>query len=1401
MRNKWLLVLCSLLAVSAAVICWGATTWQLQTKLSSAGGVLQVRNKTPQTTAGSIVYHNFTTSAPVPVTVSANTGYKISALSRNGVALPIGNYTSHYYATFQKSGGVTQSLVAGFTAQQFTVTASVTGPGSITPASAKVSYGGSTVLTSSPSATGCYLTSVSGGSVTDAGGAPITLPYSGSVKITVSNVTSARSVTAYYASYSVDAGVDQLAQVNTLVQLSGSMTGNGTPSWSQLSGPAVTLSGAGTLTPSFTPVSGGTYQFRLTQTVSGVAVASASTEVVVVDSLVDDMRSRCMGCHAATGVYPNPYVFPGWSSSRHQSAGVSCVTCHTDGAMPTPINSFTVDQNTFAYRSGAGSFCLNGSCHQAGTTHKTAGMACSGCHGNYKNHNPAKSFGEALNACFTCHGAPNSTHYQVKSSLAGSDCLICHKPIGHDPAPDATVTPAHFNGYTSYANPAYAAAYVTPVTRCADCHQAGDPKGSEDAALLQFRSDWAGSGHGDAKATAWKNSAWFNWKTAGTAGADAKASAGVATDCQRCHSASGYLKFALYTSIEPVSTAAERYSEPLTCNACHQSGDFAAPRALSARTGYYNYSGAVTGRLQVTAPYPDAGRSNLCMGCHVGRQAGATVQALSQATALKSYSSAFWRDLRFVDSHYLSAGGQLYGATGYHYPGVSYGNAGVNHTGIGSTGAGPCVACHLPASSHTLSVAAGGFALCNGCHIDGGILSSGFLAQKKDEFASALKALAAALAAKGFTPLTDASGAPQYPYFSATNWGGHGDGPGSLGAAFNYNLLVHDPGAFAHNPAYVKRLVRDSIDFLTYGDIDRGRDLTPVIEALLNSSSDRQNAGAFFAFAGSGASACQVCHQGATDPLTGGNIFAEYGNSKHAKKAGGAACVSCHSPSDASAHPAEPMLKATADINPKCLNCHPVHAWPSEGICTNCHNGHRLKAVLPVPHLANFTTAQYVTPNLQCQNCHYGVDSQGAKTFVVLQEHREWAKSAKGDYRAEALTSFDFKTMGTPAASPATTVQQDCVRCHTTTGFRNYVGSDFTDISPFGIPGDAPGGDRTREMIGCPACHTPTPFNSEYSRVEVGIVDELTGTRDVRSWYNYSSAATGKIIRSKLFLDSASYELGDSNICIACHAGRVAGDVIKQTTTNASTGVVSCSPLPSIVCRLGNNTPAGGLINDFWGNVDFIDPHGGVAPNMIYPDNLRPGYEYRPSAVFTFHANIGTTAVQGPCVGCHMSSSAKHSFAALSTASNGVIGAIRSDACANCHGSIVMEVTPAILQGKKDGYNASLSFIAAQLSARGIHYNRSKSPYFFNTEVAQEQTQATRVTNWNKSGTFQGANLMGAAFNLRLLDSGSGWVHNGTYAKRLLYDTIDYLDDGLLNNTVSVAVQDQQILSYIYPRR
>jgi hypothetical protein len=284
----------------------------------------------------------------------------------------------------------------------------------------------------------------------------------------------------------------------------------------------------------------------------------------------------------------------------------------------------------------------------------------------------------------------------------------------------------------------------------------------------------------------------------------------------------------------------------------------------------------------------------------------------------------------------------------------------------------------------------------------------------------------------------------------------------------------------------------------------------------------------------------------------------------------------------------------------------------------------------------------------------------------------------------------------------------------------------------------------------------------------------------VVAWYGYSSLATKKFIRPKSYENPSGANMNDSDICIVCHTGKAAGDLIKLSS--------NCISAPSIVCRVGDS-------GVFWQNVDFIDPHNMNTANIMIPDGIRAGYEYRAGvSSTTYHTNIGQTGTQGPCVGCHMSSPKKHSYAAISTASNGVIAGITTSLCMSCHGSLAMTIDASILNTKKEGYNAALAVVISQLAAKGIYYNAAVPPYFFNTATQAQQTLANRTVNWDTNApNFKGADMMGAAFNLRLLAPGSGWVHNSVYSKRVIYDTIDYLDDHTQNNSVLTAIQNANV--------
>lgn len=52
-----------------------------------------------------------------------------------------------------------------------------------------------------------------------------------------------------------------------------------------------------------------------------------------------------------------------------------------------------------------------------------------------------------------------------------------------------------------------------------------------------------------------------------------------------------------------------------------------------------------------------------------------------------------------------------------------------------------------------------------------------------------------------------------------------------MDTAFNYNLLYHEPGAYAHNRYYTKRLIFDSIDWLDNNNLDGTFELSSYTEA------------------------------------------------------------------------------------------------------------------------------------------------------------------------------------------------------------------------------------------------------------------------------------------------------------------------------------------------------------------------------------------------------------------------------------------------------------------------------------------------------------------------------------------------------------------------------------------
>jgi hypothetical protein len=515
------------------------------------------------------------------------------------------------------------------------------------------------------------------------------------------------------------------------------------------------------------------------------------------------------------------------------------------------------------------------------------------------------------------------------------------------------------------------------------------------------------------------------------------------------------------------------------------------------------------------------------------------------------------------------------------------------------------------------------------------------------------------------------------------------------------------------------------------------------------------------------ATACINCHGTAKSPGTGLAIIDEWQRSTH-NTANAASCRDCHDP--APGHPNNCSLchngagtnsqcdvSTNPDKDQKCFKCHgPNH--PTDVMIANApQHFNNMTAGYKFP--ASYVSSRYVG---RCRACHNPHDPT---TNIAI--NKQWAASGLGDTTSGARVNYDFKTRGT--YEPVNlSFQYFCVRCHTTTGFINYVKSGFSDQTPFAGPGYAvvqniPGvaeknsPDKSKEVTNCDACHDDASGRT-YSF-------KLRSVPPVRVYYNYSAAGTNPTVKindnnSLVFYPDA----GPSNMCIPCHAGRGTGQLIK---TAAGLGL-----------NFQNASRIGG--HDFSGGATLFKQSGYEYAGRDYST---PAHFYHDRIGL---ANFQGTGSKGPCITCHMNSDESHSFMPVKfKAIFGTISSISSKSCEKCHfGPIAW--TPEALQAKKFGFRAALAALQRLQIVKGIftvNVSSSGAVSYSTTKKWAKPANAKLYAN----GT--GPDSMGASFNYDVLKNDWGcFAHNSIYVKRLIYDAIDWLNDGVLNNDVEAAI-------------
>ena len=288
----------------------------------------------------------------------------------------------------------------------------------------------------------------------------------------------------------------------------------------------------------------------------------------------------------------------------------------------------------------------------------------------------------------------------------------------------------------------------------------------------------------------------------------------IPTSCAACHSSSGFMDY--IGADGSASGQVDNPAAPLSvveCATCH------SETALALDSVQFP-SGTVISNL---------GTSATCTVCHQGRQS--TLSVNDAVTGLDEDTPS--PELGFINVHYRVAAAMLFGTEvkgAYEYDSKDYSGKFTHVPGLDT-----CASCHDP---HSLEVE---LENCVSCHkvdtladirtsladFDGdGDLSEGISGEIESLHQTLGTAMYAYASEVSGAPIVYAAGA--YPYFfNDTNGNGAGE-PGEtiypnryaswtprlLKAAYNYQYIAVDPGAYAHNPHYAIQILLDSINDL-----------------------------------------------------------------------------------------------------------------------------------------------------------------------------------------------------------------------------------------------------------------------------------------------------------------------------------------------------------------------------------------------------------------------------------------------------------------------------------------------------------------------------------------------------------------------------------------------------------
>jgi hypothetical protein len=335
-----------------------------------------------------------------------------------------------------------------------------------------------------------------------------------------------------------------------------------------------------------------------------------------------------------------------------------------------------------------------------------------------------------------------------------------------------------------------------------------------------------------------------------------------------------------------------------------------------------------------------------------------------------------------------------------------------------------------------------------------------------------------------------------------------------------------------------------------------------------------------------------------------------------------------------------------------------------------------------------------------------------------------WEASAHADKTAEAFAHWNEDD---PKEVPTS-----CAKCHSATGFRDFVGADGS------AAGTVEAAGPIEDVINCEACHNP---NTQ-------VMTEV-------------AFPSGAVVTN----------LGPEARCMQCHQGRAS--MVQVNESIAEVGLDAPEDADATSEELG-----------------FTNIHYYAAAVSRYGTQVKGGYEYDGK---TYDVLFDHVPGMDSCTDCHDSHSLQIKIEACQAChaveNQEDLRNIRMQSSTVDYDGDgdVAEGVAFEIDGVREKLFAAIQAYAANVLNAPIGYSATAYPYFFvdpNGDGTLDEAEAisdNRYHAWSPR-------LLKAAYNFQtsLKDPGA-YAHGGKYIIELLYDSLEDLNSALGDNAVDMT--------------